>query len=97
MLRTIVFGLVAAAASTNALWLAVANADGETNAGGGIYGSPYCLVGKGDTQEEALSKATDFVNGNIIIAGGHCVSPANSLESARSTLFGSRGCCSSTY
>lgn len=64
---------ILAAAGTNALWLATANVD-QTNYvnGGGFFPSPYCQVGKGNTKEEALQKATSITNGIAIIAGGHC-------------------------
>ncbi|RYN27287.1 hypothetical protein AA0114_g12566 [Alternaria tenuissima] len=56
----------------HALWLAAVNMDYGSAVGTAIFSSPYCQVGKGDTEAEALSKASNTVGGTIIIAGGHC-------------------------
>lgn len=71
MARLLFLALVTAT-STNALWLAAVNMDYGSAVGTAIYSSPYCQVGKGNTMEEALSKASDTVTGRIFIAGGHC-------------------------
>jgi hypothetical protein len=57
---------------TQALWLAVANMDYSSAVGTAIFGSPYCQVGKGNTQDEAISKAGKTVGSTILLAGGHC-------------------------
>ncbi|CEJ87916.1 hypothetical protein VHEMI04551 [[Torrubiella] hemipterigena] len=64
--------VLALASSAQALWLATVNMDYGSNAGGSIRMSPYCQVGKGNTRDEALSKASSTVHATAIIAGGHC-------------------------
>ncbi|KAG5772887.1 hypothetical protein H9Q72_001066 [Fusarium xylarioides] len=66
------YTVLAVATGAQALWLATADVDQSSNASGQISRSPYCQVGKGDTQEEAFSQASSTVNGIAIIAGGHC-------------------------
>lgn len=52
------------ATSAEALWLAIAQETYYTNTGeGGTYGSPFCQVGKGDTQQQAQSQAGSTVKG----------------------------------
>ncbi|KAF4469489.1 hypothetical protein FALBO_3612 [Fusarium albosuccineum] len=62
-----------AVTGAQALWLATQNMDYSTNTGeGGVFNSPYCQVGKGDTEADAFSQASSTTNGIAIIAGGHC-------------------------
>ncbi|KAJ3543525.1 hypothetical protein NM208_g3522 [Fusarium decemcellulare] len=71
MVNLLTFVLLAAP-SAQALWLAVQDMDYGSNAGGTVFFSPYCQVGKGNDQAEALSKASSTIHGTILIAGGHC-------------------------
>ena len=63
---------ICATTGAHALWLAAVNMDYGSAVGTAIFNSPYCQVGKGNTEAEALSKASNTVGGTIIIAGGHC-------------------------
>jgi hypothetical protein len=63
---------ICATTGAHALWLAAVNMDYGSAVGTAIFSSPYCQVGKGNTEAEALSKASNTVCGTIIIAGGHC-------------------------
>ncbi|XEV07077.1 hypothetical protein FSHL1_012364 [Fusarium sambucinum] len=64
--------VVLAASGAHALWLATVNMDYGSALNKGVVSSPYCQVGKGNTREEALSKASSTVHGIAILAGGHC-------------------------
>lgn len=61
--------LLLAATGTQALWLATQNMD---YANKGASSSPYCQVGKGDTQAQAFSQASSTTNGIAVLAGSHC-------------------------
>ena len=66
--------LVLVATTTNALWLATVDMTYSTNTGsGGIYGSPYCQVGKGDTEAQAWSQASSEGTDAVALNGiQHC-------------------------
>jgi hypothetical protein len=60
------------ATGTSALWLVTTNMDYGSAVGNAVFSSSYCQVGKGNTREEAHSKASSTVGGTALLAGGHC-------------------------
>ncbi|KAJ5145486.1 uncharacterized protein N7515_000050 [Penicillium bovifimosum] len=61
--------LLLATTGTSALWIAAADMTYYNSVSGGIYPSPSCQVGKGETRDEAWSLATSEGTESIALGG----------------------------
>lgn len=78
--------ILLAATGTQALWLAAAEMTFYTNTPGGVFPSPACQVGKGDTEAQAWSQATSIGSDSVSIGGG--VTTCGTLASHHSNQLG---------